>query len=100
MKTIASEQALTKSEVPTEDLKVSAWFLGHVGVGNIVIVESRVVADFFDSLCFPFASGKGIGIGRVKVPLFGFLTILGLVGLDWEEEFDDDEFFFWMRGER
>ena len=52
------------------------------------------------SLCFPFASGEGIGIGRVKVPLFGFLTVLGLVGLDWEEEFDDDEFFFWMRGER
>ena len=52
------------------------------------------------SLCFPFASGKGIGIGRVKAPLFGFLTVLGLVGLDWEEEFDDDKLFFWMRGER
>ena len=38
-------------------------------------------------------------MGCVKVPLLGFLTILGLVGLDWEEEFDD-EFFFWMRGER
>ena len=39
-------------------------------------------------------------MGRVKAPLFGFLTVLGLVGLDWEEEFDDDELFFWMRGER
>ena len=36
-------------------------------------------------------------MGRVKAPLFGFLTIFGLVGLDWEGEFDDDEFFFWMR---
>ena len=46
------------------------------------------------SLCFPFASGEGIGMGCVKAPLLGFLTVLGLVGLDWEEEFDDDEFFF------
>ena len=45
-------------------------------------------------------SGGGIGIGRVKVPLFGFFTVLGLAGLDWEEEFDDNEFFFWIRGER
>ena len=48
------------------------------------------------SLCFPFVSGERIGMGRVKAPLFGFLTIFGLVGLDWEEEPDDDEFFFWM----
>ena len=39
-------------------------------------------------------------MGRVKAPLFGFLTVLGLVGLDWEEEFDDSEFFFRMRGEQ
>ena len=39
-------------------------------------------------------------MGHVKAPLFGFLTVLGLVGLDREEEFDDSEFFFWMRGER
>ena len=39
-------------------------------------------------------------MGRVKAPLLGFLTVLGLVGLDWEEEFDEDEFFFWIRGER
>ena len=39
-------------------------------------------------------------MGHVKVPLLGFLTVLGLVGLDWEEEFDDDEFFFWIRGEQ
>ena len=52
------------------------------------------------SLCFPFASGEGIGIGRVNTPFLGFLTVLGLVGLDWEEEFDDDEFFFWIQGER
>ena len=38
-------------------------------------------------------------MGCVKVPLLGFLTVLGLVGLDWEAEFDD-EFFFWMQGER
>ena len=38
-------------------------------------------------------------MGRVNAPIFGFLTVLGLVGLDWEE-FDDDELFFWMRGER
>ena len=38
-------------------------------------------------------------MGHVKAPLFGFLTVLGLVGLDWEE-FDDDEFFLRMRGER
>ena len=51
------------------------------------------------SFCFPFVSGEGIGIGRVKVPLLGFFTVLGLVGLDWEEEFDDEEFFFWIREE-
>ena len=40
-------------------------------------------------------------MGRVKAPLFGFLTVLGLVGFDLEEEeLDDDEFFFWIRGER
>ena len=39
-------------------------------------------------------------MGCVKAPLLGFLTIFGLVRLDWEEEFDDDEFFFWMRGEQ
>ena len=39
-------------------------------------------------------------MGCVKAPLFGFLTILGLMGWDWEEELDDNEFFFWMRGER
>ena len=39
-------------------------------------------------------------MGCVKAPLLGFLIVLGLVGLDWEEEFDDDEFFFWIRGER
>ena len=38
-------------------------------------------------------------MGCVKAPLFGFLTALGLVGLDWEE-LDDDGFFFWIRGER
>ena len=38
-------------------------------------------------------------MGCVKAPFFGFLTVLGLVGLDWEE-LDDDEFFFWIRGER
>ena len=47
MKTIASEQALTKSEVPTEDLKVSAWFLGHVGVGDVIVVEGGVMVDVF-----------------------------------------------------
>ena len=39
-------------------------------------------------------------MGHVKAPFLGFLTVLGLVGLDWEEEFDDDEFFFWIQGER
>ena len=38
-------------------------------------------------------------MGCVKASLFGFLTVLGLVGLDWEE-LDDDEFFFWIQGER
>ena len=38
-------------------------------------------------------------MGHVKAPLLGFLTVLGLVGLDREEEFDDSEFFFWMQGE-
>ena len=38
-------------------------------------------------------------MGCVKAPLFGFLTILGLVELDWEEGFDDNKFFFWIRGE-
>ena len=35
-------------------------------------------------------------MGRAKAPVFGFLTIFGLVGLDWEEEFDDNKVFFWM----
>ena len=39
-------------------------------------------------------------MGHVTAPFFGFLTVFGLVGLDWEEEFDNDEFFLWMRGER
>ena len=52
------------------------------------------------SLCFPFASGEGIGMGHVKAPLLGFLTVLGQVELDWEEEFDNDELFFWMQGEQ
>ena len=39
-------------------------------------------------------------MGRVKASFLGFLTVLGLVGLDWEEEFDNDEFFFWIRGEQ
>ena len=39
-------------------------------------------------------------MGHVKAPLLGFLTVFGPMGLDWEEEFDDDEFFFWMCGER
>ena len=39
---------ITKSEVPTEDLKVSAWFSGHVRVGDVVVVEGGVMADFFD----------------------------------------------------
>ena len=38
-------------------------------------------------------------MGREKAPLLGFLTVFGLVGLDWEE-LDDDEFFFWIRGEQ
>ena len=39
-------------------------------------------------------------MGCAKAPLFGFLTVFGLVGLDWEEEFDNNEFLFWMRGEQ
>ena len=39
-------------------------------------------------------------MGREKAPFPGFLTVLGLVGLDWEEELEDDEFFFWIWGER
>ena len=62
--------------------------------------SANLLSNSCVSLCFPFVSGEGIGMGRVKAPFLGFLTILGLVGLDWEEEFDDDEFFFWMRGER
>ena len=34
------------------------------------------------SLCFPFASGEGTGISWVKLPLFGFLIVLGLVEFD------------------
>ena len=62
--------------------------------------SANLLSNSCVSFCFPFASGEGIGMGRVKAPLFGFLTVLGLVGLDQEEEFDDCEFFFWMRGER
>ena len=36
----------------------------------------------------------------MKAPLFGFLTVLGLAGLDWLEELDDNEFFFWIWGEQ
>ena len=35
----------------------------------------------------------------MKLPLFGFLTVPGLVGFDLLEEFDDNEFSFWMQGE-
>ena len=60
--------------------------------------SANLLSNSCVSLCFPFVSGEGIGMGCVKAPLFGFLTVLGLVGLDWEE-LDDDEFFFWIRGE-
>ena len=39
-------------------------------------------------------------MGQVKLPHLGFLTILGLVGLGWLEEAEDDKFFFWMHGEQ
>ena len=39
---------LTKSEVPTEDLEVSTWLFSHVGVGDVIVVEGRVMVDFFD----------------------------------------------------
>ena len=29
-------------------LEVSAWFSSHVGVGNIIVVEGRVMVDFFN----------------------------------------------------
>ena len=61
--------------------------------------SASLLSSSCTSFCFPFVSGEGIGMGCVKAPLFGFLTILGLVGLDWEE-LDDDEFFFWIRGEQ
>ena len=60
---------------------------------------ANLLSNSCASLCFPFVSGEGIGMGCAKAPLLGFLTVLGLVGLDWEE-LDDDEFFFWIRGER
>ena len=60
---------------------------------------ANLLSNSCASHCFPFVSGEGMGTGRVKVPLFGFLTVLCLVGLDWEE-LDDDEFFFWIRGEQ
>ena len=61
--------------------------------------SASLLSNSCASLCFPFVSGEGMGMGCVKAPLFGFLTVLCLVGLDWEE-LDDDEFFFWIRGER
>ena len=61
--------------------------------------SANLLSSSCTPFCFPFVSGEGIGMGCVKAPLFGFLTVFGLVGLDWEE-LDDDEFFFWMRGER
>ena len=61
--------------------------------------SANLLSSSCTSFCFPFVSSEGIGIGCVKAPLFGFLTVLGLVRLDWEE-LDDDEFFFWIRGER
>ena len=61
--------------------------------------SANLLSNSCASLCFPLVSGEGIGTGCVKAPLFGFLIVLGLVGLEWEE-LDDDEFFFWMRGER
>ena len=35
-------------------LEVSVWFFGHVGVGNVVVVEGRVMADFFDEFVEQF----------------------------------------------
>ena len=69
-------------------------------MGSWQISSTSLFSSSCSSLCFPFAFGEGIGMGCVKVPLLGFLTVLGLAGLDWEEEFNDDEFFFWMQGER
>ena len=58
--------------------------------------SANLLSNSCASLCFPFVSSEGTGMGREKAPLLGFLTVLGLVGLDWEEELEDDEFFFWI----
>ena len=50
------------------------------------------------SCCIPLPFGSGMGLGE-NDPIFGFLTILGLVGKDLYEELDDDDDFFWIRGE-
>ena len=39
-------------------------------------------------------------MGQVKLLHLNFLTILGLVGFEWLEEVDNDEFFFWIHGEQ
>ena len=39
---------MCSSDLPTEDLEVSAWFFGHVRVGDVIVVEGGVMADFFD----------------------------------------------------
>ena len=98
---------LLASEVPTENSEISTWFSSDVRKGIVVVIEGRITVDFvhqlvkeFSFLLFSLWFQEGIGIGQVKLPLFGFLTVLGLVGFDWLEEFDVNEFFFWMRGEQ
>ena len=51
---------------------------------------------FFFLLSFRFWGGNWYWSS--KTSSFGFLTILGLVGFDWLEEVDDDEFSFGCKG--
>ena len=57
-------------------------------MGDVIVVEGGVMVDVLlsnscASLCFPFVSGEGMGMGRVKAPLFGFFDsfMSGRIGL-------------------
>ena len=64
--------------------------------GLLQISSTKFSKSACSSRCFPLLTSGGIGFGQENSPLFGFLTVLGLV--EWEE-LDEDDIFFWIQGE-
>ena len=52
-KTVCGSHNITPllvSEVPTEDSKISMWFFSHVEECDVIVLEGRIIADFFNKV--------------------------------------------------